>query len=55
MIFVVTAKTKKKAEKAKRFYEKHGVPILVKEQDGKFVLLTKQEFGYAVKNTRFIG
>ena len=55
MIFVVTAKTKKKAEKAKRFYEKHGVPIVMKEQDGKFVLLTKQEFGYAAKSARSIG
>ncbi|MHB1685199.1 MAG: hypothetical protein ACYCYO_20735 [Bacilli bacterium] len=52
MKFIATAKTKKAAQSAKRYYAQRGVPVLIKAQDGLFVLLVSDDFVRAAYGAR---
>jgi|GEM_PF-2962991 len=52
MKFVATAKTEKAARSAKRHYEKKGIPVFIKAQDGQFVLLVADSFSRAAHAAR---
>ena len=52
MKFIATAKTKKAAQSAKRYYLKQGIPVFIKAQDGQFVLLVSDDFVRAAYGAR---
>ena len=52
MKFVATAKTKKAAQSARRHFLKQGIPVVIKPQDGRFVLLVADSFSRAAHAAR---